>query len=178
MDRGAKASEEVPELGETLEFDEIYRRYAPYAATVALRVMGRRSEVEDLVQEVFVDVHQGLSKLQNPAALRSWIATITVRKATRRLKWLSARRFIGLPVPEVDPDVVDASASPEDRALVQQVFRALERVDADARVAWLLRNLEGLKLEEVAEQCGCALATAKRRIAKAQAILQKEFPDG
>lgn len=168
----------VPGPNEATDFDTVYRRYAPYAAAIAYRLMGRTSEVEDLVQDVFVDVHEGLPKLRHPGALKGWIATITVRKAKRRLKWLAARRMLGLGEVEVDAVLVDPGAGPEANAHMQQIFRRLEVAPVDERVAWILRHLEGLTLEEVAAAVGCSLATAKRRLRRARAHLDEVFHDG
>ena len=58
--------------------------------------------------------------------------------------------------------------TPELRAELGLLSRALERISAGERIAWMLRHVEGLSLEEVAQECDCSLATAKRRISSAQ----------
>jgi RNA polymerase sigma-70 factor (ECF subfamily) len=58
------------------------------------------------------------------------------------------------------------------------VYQLLEALPIEQRLAWSLRYVEGEKLEAVAEQCGCSLATAKRRISAAHARMQAEFDDG
>ena len=68
--------------------------------------------------------------------------------------------------------------SPERRALLSRVYQVLDRIPVEQRLAWSLRYVEGEKLERVAEQCGCSLATAKRRIAAAHARIQGELIDG
>ena len=68
-----------------------------------------------------------------------------------------------------------ARLSPEDAALLAEVYQVLDRMPERARLAWSLRHVDGEKLEDVADHCGCSLATAKRRIATAQMQLQKEL---
>jgi RNA polymerase sigma-70 factor (ECF subfamily) len=68
--------------------------------------------------------------------------------------------------------------SPERRALLSRVYQVLDGMDVDQRLAWSLRYVEGEKLEQVAEHCGCSLATAKRRISAAHARIQAELEDG
>jgi RNA polymerase sigma-70 factor (ECF subfamily) len=76
----------------------------------------------------------------------------------------------------VDLDVVaSAEASPEVRALLAQVYALLRTLPADDRIAWTLRHVERHRLEDVAELAGCSLATAKRRIARAQRYLSEHF---
>ena len=63
--------------------------------------------------------------------------------------------------------------SPERRALLARVYQVLDKIAVEQRLAWTLRYVEGEKLERVAEQCGCSLATAKRRIASAQRVVAR-----
>ena len=65
----------------------------------------------------------------------------------------------------------------EQRALLARIYRTLDEIDDRSRIAWILRHVEGERLEDVADACGCSLATAKRRIAAAQARLVEVFGD-
>ena len=56
------------------DFDQVFRRYAPYIARIALRLLGNDSEVDDLVQDVFLEAHRGLFGLRDAAALGGWLA--------------------------------------------------------------------------------------------------------
>ena len=78
-------SEQAP-LPALSDFDALFHRFAPYVATIGLRILGRDGEVDDLVQEVFFEAHRGLESLRSPDAVKGWLARICVRKATRRLK--------------------------------------------------------------------------------------------
>ena len=71
-------------------------------------------------------------------------------------------------------EVADESATPEQRAVLAGVYRTLDSLPANERIAWSLRYVEGEKLERVAELCGCSLATAKRRIKSAHETIQRE----
>jgi RNA polymerase sigma-70 factor (ECF subfamily) len=148
--------------------DDVYRRYCRYVAAVVLRLDGRQGEVDDLVQEVFVEAARGIGGLRAPEAIKGWLATIAVRLVRRRLRLRRMRRFLGLD-PEADyANLVDPAASPVDRLLVRAVYRALDELPVADRLAFSLHHLEGEKLEAVARLCGCSCATAKRRIARAQ----------
>ena len=76
----------APRPIDTSDLDAVFRRFAPYVARVAMRVLGPRGEIDDLVQDVFLDAHRGLGKLRDLDAIRGWLATVTVRKARRRLR--------------------------------------------------------------------------------------------
>jgi RNA polymerase sigma-70 factor, ECF subfamily len=155
--------------------EEAFRAHAPQVATMALRILGRSDEADDLVQDVFIKASAWLAKLNDASAARAWLMKVTVRLAWRRLRMRRWRVALGL---DGSYDYValahDGRLSPEDTALAAEVYRILDRMPARERLAWTLRYLDGEKLEDVAEKCACSLATAKRWIAAAQDRIQKE----
>ncbi len=161
-----------------LDLDAVFRRYAPYVAKIGYRLLGRDHEVDDLVQDVFLAAYKGLGSLRTPEAITGWLATVTVRLARRRLK--SRRLRVILHLDEVTDylQLADGAASPEKRAQVAQLYRVLDRVPVDHRLAWSLRFVEGETLERVAELCGCSLATAKRRIKAAREAIDEAVAHG
>jgi RNA polymerase sigma-70 factor (ECF subfamily) len=173
------ASLEVVADGPRTSFlEDVYRRYCRYVAAVVLRLDGRRSEVDDLVQDVFVEAARGIDALRAPEAIRGWLATIAVRVVRRRLRLRRMRRFLGLD-PEADyANLVDPAASPFDRSLVRAVYRALDELPVAERLAFSLHHIEGEKLEAVARLSGCSCATAKRRIARAMRAVIDRVGDG
>jgi RNA polymerase sigma-70 factor, ECF subfamily len=157
-----------------LTLDAAFRAHATFVAGVALRVLGRPSEVDDLVQDVFLRVLPRLGDLREPAALRGWLAVITARLARRRLRSRRWKAWLGVDASYDYDQLADHAASPEDRALLGELYRALDRLPVPQRVAWTLRHAEGLELAAVAAACDCSLATVKRRIGAAEAALRME----
>ncbi len=155
--------------------ESAFRRYAPYVAAVARRLLGHENEVEDVVQDVFVSALTGMDQIENPDALKSWLASITVRVVSRRLKRRKWRRFVGLERGGLEPAIEAPGASPEQLALLNGLYALLSEMPVAERVAWSLRYVEGERLEAVARHCGCSLATAKRRITSAQRQIDKEL---
>lgn len=162
---------------DVLDLESLFKRYAPYVAAVAHRLLGRDADVDDTVQEVFLAAVRGLRSIRDPAAVKGWLARIAVRVARRRLRKRRMRTFLGIDDPIVYDSVADAGASPEDRALLARVYRVLDGLPANARIAWSLRYVEGEPLENVAQLSGCSLATAKRRIASAARSIEEAFAD-
>jgi RNA polymerase sigma-70 factor (ECF subfamily) len=162
--------------GSPLDFDAIFERYDSYVAGVAARLLGRDDhEVEDVVQDVFWIASRRLGTIHSLEAARPWLVTVTVRVVGRRLRRRRWARLFG-----ATTDVVDVPAdgvSPEQYALLQRMYRVLETVPSHERLAWLLRHVEGERLQDVALTCECSLATAKRRIASAQAALAEVLDD-
>ncbi len=155
--------------------DELFRSYAPYVAAIGLRLLGRPDEVDDLVQDVFIDAFKSRRKLIEREAAKRWLAVVAVRKARRRLRKRRVRNFLQL------DDCYDYSArvapgiSAEDMAFVGEIYRVLDGLPVQERLAWSLRHLQGERLERVATLSGCSLATAKRRIAAAQMAIEREI---
>lgn len=156
----------------------LFKRYAPYVARIGMRLLGRESDVDDLIQEVFLAAFRQREQLRDPHATKNWLATIAVRTARRQLRRRRMRQFVGLDTGGPALELPDQTISPEKRALLARVYEILDGMGVERRLAWTLRFVEGEKLEQVAERCGCSLATAKRRIAAAQALLQAEMDDG
>jgi RNA polymerase sigma-70 factor (ECF subfamily) len=152
-----------PDAG-TLLFD----RYAPHVRRVLVRVMGPDSEILDLVHDVFVTALESVNRLVDPKALRAWLTQIAVFTARARIRRRVRGRvlrflpFSELPEPELPPADFEASES------MQAVYRVLDALDTDQRIAFALRFVAGMELTEVAASCGVSLATIKRRLSKAQ----------
>jgi RNA polymerase sigma-70 factor (ECF subfamily) len=159
--------------GETLplRFDDVFRRYAPYVGAVVLQLIGRPGYVDDVVQDVFIQAHRGLSKLRDPAAVRPWLRRIAVRRSQRWLRKRWVRRWFGESDVDVEAELVDSSASPEERAQIAHIYRMLERMPRDERIVWVLRLVEGETLESIAHLLNCSVSTVQRRLLAAQAAM-------
>jgi len=155
----------------------VYRRYGRYVAAVILRLNGRTADLEDLVQDVFLEAARGIQGLRDPAAIKGWLATIAVRAVRSRLRMRNAKRFFGLDAGAGYENLVDPAASPHEKALIATVFRLLDEMPVEDRLAFSLRHVQGESIEAVAQLCGCSLATANRRIARALARLEKRMRD-
>ena len=168
----------VPGVQARPTLDEIYRQYCRYVAAVILRLDGRPSELDDLVQDVFVEAAAGIARLREPEAIKGWLATIAVRLVRRRLRLRRARRFLGLERDDGEIVVlVDPRVSAADRVLLRAVYQVLDEMPVQDRLAFTLHVIEGEKLEVVAKLCGCALATAKRRIARGKRLIEQRMAD-
>lgn len=162
---------------EPLAFESLYRRHAEFAFNLAVRIQGSSSDVEDVVHDAFLKAQERLSDLRDSAAFRPWLGSIVVRLVRTRLRRRKLLGALGLTAPEpVDIDsLATVDADPEARALLAQVYALLQTLAADDRIAWTLRYVERHRLETVAVMMDCSLATAKRRIARAQRFLTDHF---
>ena len=164
--------------GDTGAFEALYRRHAAFALNLAVRLQGSAADVEDVVHDAFLRAHERLDSLREPGAFRAWLGSIIVRLVRTRLRKRRLLRALGLVQSGegVDLDAIASSeAGPEARALLAQVYALLRTMAPDDRIAWTLRYVERHRLESVAELAGCSLATAKRRIQRAQSFLNEHF---
>lgn len=159
--------------------DELVRLHSPYVAGLAYRLLGRDSEVDDVVQEVFVALLRFHDSVRDPGALRGWLATTTARQCQRRMRSIAFRIRGWYGEDESEARQVRApGASAEDHVALARVHRALAGVSPSARVAWILRYVEQERMEDVARIIGCSLTTAKRRVEAAQAVAKRALGDG
>jgi RNA polymerase sigma-70 factor (ECF subfamily) len=160
-------------LADPVDFDAVFRRYAPYVGAIVLMIVGRPDDVDDIVQDVFIQAHRGLSGLRDPEAVRPWLTRIAVRRSRRWLRRHWYRRLFTVGDAGAIDDMVDPSASPEQRAEIAVVYRVLAQMPADDRVVWVLRKVDGETLESIASLVGCSLSTVQRRLRAAQAFMER-----
>jgi RNA polymerase sigma-70 factor (ECF subfamily) len=177
-----RASDEIELVERALRseakaFEALYRRHAEFAFNLAVRIQGSASDVEDVVHDAFLRAQERLHDLRDQAAFRPWLGSIVVRLVRSRLRRRRLLGTLGLTTPEpVELDSIAAvDADPEARALLAQVYALLQTLAPDDRIAWTLRYVERHRLETVAVMMECSLATAKRRIARAQNFLSAHF---
>lgn len=155
--------------------EALYRRYIRRVAGTALRLLGDRAEAEDVAQDAFVQAFADLPDLREASAFGSWLLRITVRKVHRRFRKRRLLSWVGVSSEGDSPleAMAGPGVSPDEAAELHLLDRVLAKLSPADRTAWSLRHIEGLKLDEAAYATECSLATVKRRIARAQAMIAK-----
>ncbi len=160
--------------GEMWAKEALFRRHATLVNKLAVRLLGRDEEVDDIVQEAFTRAFGTLDRLDNPQAMASWLCSITARLVYSTLRRRRILAALGLRT--MEPADMEAVASPTAPPEVVQDLRAtydrIHLLHPSLRIALVLRRVEGFSLEEVAEMTSTSLATAKRRIAEADRQLR------
>ena len=164
-----------PEMETT---ESLFREYAPYVAKVALRLLGRDHEVDDVVQDVFLDAHKGIARVRDRASMKGWLRIVTVRAVYRRLRRRRWRNVLGLERDVAEQEhIAPEPLAPESRAALRRIYELLDTLPTKERVAWALRYIEGEPLDAVALACDCSLATINRRIAAAHEKIRRGVHD-
>ena len=159
----------------------LFRRHAPQLTSLLTHLLASVADAEDAVQDAFVIAFRDLRQLRDLGVFGGWLRKIAVHQAHRRFRRRRLYRALGLDRHVEDAtleQLVDAAALPDLRAEVAQLDQLLCRMPIKDRTAWVLRYVEGYELTDVAQSCDCSLATAKRRIAAAQARITKTFGEG
>lgn len=144
--------------GDEQAFTAIYRRHASHVAGVVYRLLGRDGDLDDIVQETFVDALKGIGELRDANKLRAFLVTIAVRRIHSRLSFRYRMKSLAAQLFGVTPSVSD----PDAQMGVHALYQALAMLPPKQRIAWVLHRIEGYTLPEVAEQTGASLATIKR----------------
>jgi RNA polymerase sigma-70 factor (ECF subfamily) len=152
-------------------FAALYRRHARYVAGVVYQLLGRDAEIDDVVQETFVDAKNGLLEIEDGAAVRRWLVVIAIRRAHRLLARRRIRRFTLAKVAEVCPRASD----PRDAHSVEELYDILDRLPVKLRIPWILSRIASMTLEQAADVCEASVATIKRRIADADERIERRL---
>jgi RNA polymerase sigma-70 factor (ECF subfamily) len=166
----------VPELpaplAAPLTTHQLFEAYAGFVMRTVRRLGVSASDTEDVTHEVFMIVHRRIADLGTDVQPRSWLFGIARRVVANYLR--KARRSRTDPCSEVVPstsgDPAQALELTRDRALLE---RALNRLDEDKRAVFVLTELEGLTMPEVASMVGCPVHTAYSRLYAARAIVER-----
>jgi len=160
-------------------FDRVARDHAPRLFRLALRLTGKREEAEDLVQETLVRALPALRRFEGRAKLSTYLVTaltnlwknrLRSRKRSRLVEWFRGKQ--GDEQDDEGPQPVDDSPTPLERLetaeRAQEVRRAVSRLAPERRLALLLREVEDMSYEGIAEMTGVPVGTVRSRLARAR----------
>jgi RNA polymerase sigma-70 factor (ECF subfamily) len=153
--------------GDERAFNLIVRAYEQPVYNYVLRLVGDRSLAEDLTQEVFLRVYQGLPGFSDRSRFTTWLFQVTKNRVLDELRALERRPRAVVALDDIPPlEVVD---QPFERTeTIDAVWRAVEALTVDLKMALLLRDVVGLSYTEIADALEITLATVKWRIYKAR----------
>jgi RNA polymerase sigma-70 factor (ECF subfamily) len=158
--------------GDERAFTLIVRAYEVPVYNYVLRLVGgNRSLAEDLTQEVFLRVFQGLPKFSLRSKFTTWLFQVTKNRVLDELRANERRPHLTVALEDIAPlEVVDA---PFERVeAVDAVWRSVGNLTVDLKMALLLRDVVGLSYTEIADSLEITLATVKWRIYKAREEVQ------
>ena len=153
--------------GEEWAAEVIWTRHSPMVFGLLERALGPSGEADDLTQDVFLRTFTRLSTLRDKEALRSFIYSVALRLLKWELRRRRVRRILRLAPTGRLPDLPVRPADSEARQILTRLYVLLDQISPNERTAFVLRHMEGFKLEEVAEHMDLSLATVKRLLGRA-----------
>jgi len=160
------------QLGERAAFDDLIRRWALPLRRYVQRVVGDSESADELVQDIWLGVIQGIRRLQDPARFRSWLFGIAHRRLMDRLRG----RYLAPAGDNEAADEIPANLPDPDRGLeARELERGLRRLPPFEREVLSLFYLEELSLAEVAQVLAIPVGTVKSRLFRARNLLRLEI---
>lgn len=172
--------------GRETAYEVLLDRFQQSVYSLVYRLVADPADVPDIVQEVFLKVFRNIGHFRGQSSLKTWVYRITLNEAHNRQRWFRRHRHLEVGLEAGDPDarnyldtIPDPNDSPYDyvlnrekRALIEQALRSLK---PSFRAAVVLRDLEDLSYEEVAEIMGTKMGTVKTRILRGREALRKQL---
>jgi RNA polymerase sigma-70 factor (ECF subfamily) len=176
--------------GTDLDFQSIYKTFHPKIVRYLAHMVGWR-DAEDVTQEVFVKVNQGLNSFKGESQISTWIYRIATNSALDKLRSPSFRQrgrksLFGDSIGEGEIDIIDKNAwtgentpsvetSVARKEMNQCIRGVVEKLPENYRAVVILSELEGFRDDEIAEILGVSIHTAKIRLHRARARLKKDL---
>jgi RNA polymerase sigma-70 factor (ECF subfamily) len=164
-------------------FAELLRRYQSHVDRILYHLAPDWQDRADLAQEVWIRVYRNIKRLNEPVKFRGWLSRIATNLFYDELRKRKRVSYsISLDAPrrvedgEIDWDIVSDYPNPDESLVTREFYEVLQLAIADLpeafRTTIVLREIEGMAYEEIAEMTNVSLGTVKSRIARARAKLQ------
>ncbi|MEZ4806665.1 MAG: RNA polymerase sigma factor [Flavobacteriales bacterium] len=166
------------------EFRSAYDRHARMVFNLCLNYLQNRQDAEEVTQDVFVKVHEGMGEFRGEAAMRTWIYRIAINACLDRIKARKrAKRSVWRAVDFgrsdegriADPAFDHPGVRMEQREATERVFEHINSLPTQQRTALLLKTMDGLSQQEVAEVMGTSVKAVESLLSRARQQLRKEL---
>lgn len=153
-------------------FSEVFREHAPFAWRCLRRLGVSAADADDVCQEVFLVVHRRLGEYDGRATMRGWIYGMCVRKASDHRKLSHKRHESPTDTLPETPSEAPQTRDLERKRAIAALDAALALLDEEKRATFVLFEIEGLPMQEVATVLGCPLQTAYSRLHAARKSIE------
>jgi RNA polymerase sigma-70 factor (ECF subfamily) len=173
--------------GDKVAFEMLFTKYQRRVSRLVARFVRSEAEVEDIVQESFIKAYRALASFRGDSAFYTWLYRIAVNTAKNHLVSASKRPISLSQFEKNDDDdfqediFMSDAATPESELITKQIAetvnKSMNELPADLREAIMLREIEGMSYEDIADAMGCPIGTVRSRIFRArEAISEKIKP--
>jgi RNA polymerase sigma-70 factor (ECF subfamily) len=156
--------------GDSDAFELLYKEHSPRLFALARRMTGSSHESEDLLQEIFLQVHRKLDSYRGDSALGTWLYRLAIRQCLDFLRSRQGRmRAASRPLEDEGGHVPSTRETPGARIDIE---RAVAQLPEGCRVAFVLHDVEGLEHKQIGEMLGVSESTSKSQVFKARMKLR------
>lgn len=161
--------------GDQTAFRVLVERYQERIRNLLFSIFHERAIIDDLAQEVFIKAYEGLARFRYESSFYTWLYRIAVNRSRDELRKRKVRKFFSFHAMddsterEVTERTMVQPDSPDDRELVAKGLAALPD---KYRMPVILKDLEGLSYEEIAETLQCEIGTVKSRLSRGRTMLR------
>ncbi len=180
--------------GDESAFEEVFDLYKDLVYGLAFRLLAEKAEAMDVTQEVFLTLHRKIASFRGDCTLKTWLYRVTLNQAANRNRWWKRRRrdrTVSLCLDssqqedhyELDPGCPRPAPDHQlfSREIHEALQKALDQLPFDQRAAVVLRDVQGLPYEEIAQLLNSQLGTIKSRIARGRErlrVVMKPYCEG
>ena len=160
--------------GDMESFELIYRHYSRFVYNVAYRVVCNQEDAEEITQDVFVIIHKKLGSFRFASALKTWVYRVTMNTAINYAK--KAGRERGRAV-EFNEEITMTESSTKQEVVIEEdsnkqvIESLLNSLSADQRACLVLRSIEGLSYQQIADALNININTVRTRIKRGREAL-------
>jgi RNA polymerase sigma-70 factor, ECF subfamily len=167
--------------GDTNAFRQIFARHRGDVTRIVFRMLGPSADVEDVVQEVFLNVYRSLPSFRGESKFSTWLYRLSTNVTRMHLRRGRSRpRFADVEVPEAPRDgarVDTPDEQIEQAERVRALYRLLDQLSEKKREVLVLHDLEGVSAKEIADMAGIPVLTVRTRLFYARKELYAALAD-
>ena len=157
--------------GDESTFRTIVQRHKDKIRNIIYLTLNSSDAVDDIAQDVLITIYKNLKKFRFQSQFSTWMYRITVNKCKDHLRKVKIRSIFA-PIKEGGEEPVYIP-SMEHKDISEIVNNAISRLPEKLRLPLLLKDIEGLSYQEIAESVGCEIGTVKSRIFRARESLRE-----
>lgn len=152
--------------GDESAFSVLVQRHKEKVRNIIYLTMNSSNSVDDIAQDVFLTVYRNLNSFRFESQFTTWLYRITVNKCKDYMRKIKIRNIF-TPIKEAEGKTEDGN-NPESKDISGIVHKAIGKLPEKLRVPLLLKDIEGMSYQEIAETVQCEIGTVKSRIFRAR----------
>jgi RNA polymerase sigma-70 factor (ECF subfamily) len=158
---------EKAQAGDTEAFRQLYFQYRGMVARLAYNITGRPQDLEDIIQETFLQVHRSIGSFQGESKFSTWLYRLTINVSMQYVRQSKKTAGVTYSIDDVR-NLSDEAQSPEDHVLEVQkrkvLMDALEKISPKKRTVFILHELQGVEAKEIARILRIPTLTVRTRL--------------